>query len=142
QHPAQKHGKDLVGIHEVAVLVDRSDAVGVAVGAEASVAMVLHHRVFKGLDVRFNWLGVDSRKERVDVAADLDVIHPEARKDFGQDGAAGAIHGVDGELEAGLRNQIKVGEALDGLEVVGQKVEEANFGGLGGAGNGLAEEAF
>src|SRR6266700_268120 len=124
------------------MLVDGADAVGVAVGAEAGVAVVGDHDLLEGPDVRLDRLGIDAREQGVDVAADLDVVDAEARKDVGEDGAAGAVHGVDGELEARPGNQVEVGEALDGLQVVGQEVELTNGGWLAGTGNGLAEEAF
>ena len=43
QQPAQQDGKNLVRIDEVAMLIDRAKAVGVAVGRQPCLAMVLHH---------------------------------------------------------------------------------------------------
>ena len=96
EHPAQQDGENLVRIDEVAVLVGGADAVGIAVGAEAGVAAVGDDCLAQGADMRLDRLGIDAGKERVDIAADLHVIDADAREDVGEDGAAGAIHGVDG----------------------------------------------
>ena len=88
-----------MGVDEVAVLVGGADAVGIAVGAEAGMAAVGDDRLAESADVRLDGLGIDAGKQRVDVAADLHVVDAEAGEDIGEDGAARAVHGVDGELE-------------------------------------------
>jgi hypothetical protein len=121
EHPTEQHAEDLVRIDEVAVLVGGADAVGVAVGAQAGLAAVGHHRLAQGADVRLDGLGIDAGKERVGVAANLHVATPMRVKMSEMIGAARAVHRVDGELHAGFRDQVEVGEALDGLEVGGRK---------------------
>ena len=53
-------------IDEVAMLVRRADAVGIAVGAEAGVAFVGDHRLAQRADVRLDRLGIDAGKQRID----------------------------------------------------------------------------
>ncbi len=83
-------------VDEVAVLVGGADAVGVAVGAEAGLAVVGDDRFAEGADVRLDGLGIDAGKERIGIGANLDVSDADAGEDVGEDRAAGAVHGVDG----------------------------------------------
>ncbi len=55
EHPAEQHGVDFVRVDEVAVLVGGADAVGVAVGAEAGVAVVGDGRFAERADVAARW---------------------------------------------------------------------------------------
>ncbi len=87
ENPAEQDGKDLVRVDEVAVLVGGADAVGVAVGAEAGVALVGDDCLAKRANMRLDGLGIDAGKERVDVAANLHVVDADAREDVGEDGA-------------------------------------------------------
>ncbi len=93
----------------------------------------------EGADVGLDGLGIDAGKERIGVAANLHVVDADAGEDVGDDGAAGAVHGVDGELHAGFGDEIEIGEALDGLEIGGQEVDFGDRRGLRGPRDGLAE---
>ena len=139
QNPTEQHGVDFVGVDEVTKLVCRPDAVGVAVRAESGLAAVGNRGFAEGANVRLDGFGIDSGKERIGVGANLDVGHAERREDIGEDGAAGAVHGVDAELHAGFGDEVEIGEALDGFEIGGQEVDFRNRRGLRRAGNGLAE---
>jgi hypothetical protein len=81
----QQDGEDLVRIDKFAVLVGGADAVRVAVGAEASVALVGDDRFAEGADVRLDGFGIDAGKQRIDVAANLHVIDADAREDVGDE---------------------------------------------------------
>ena len=81
--------------------------------------------------------GLMPGKSGFEVAADLHVIDADAGEDVGEDGAAGAVHGVDAELHAGFRDEVEVGEALDGLEIGGQEIDFGDGGGWAGRGTGL-----
>ena len=72
-HPLQQDGKDLVRIHKAAVFRRCSDSVGIAIGNESRVAFLLDHD-FAGAHVRLNGLRVDSRKERIDLTANLHML--------------------------------------------------------------------
>ena len=87
-------------IDEVAVLVSGADAVRIAVGAKAGVAMVLDRRFAERANMRLDRLGVDLREKWVDVAANLHVIDADAGEDVGDESAAGAVHGINGEFHA------------------------------------------
>ncbi len=126
-------------IDELAVLICGANAVRIAVGAKAAVAAVGHYRLAQGADVRLDGLGVDAGEERVDVAANLHVGYADAGKNVGNDGAAGAIHRVDGEFHAGFCERVKAGKALNGFEVGGQEIDLLDCGGLRGTGGGLAQ---
>ena len=56
--------------------------------------------------------------------------------------AARAVHGVDAELHAGFRDEIEIGEVLDGLEIRGQEIDFSDRRGLRSARDGLAEKRF
>ena len=68
------------------------------------------------------------------------VGHADAGEDVGENCAAGAVHGIDAELHAGFRDEVEVGEALNGFEVGGQEVDFRNGRGLRDARDGLAEK--
>jgi len=103
-------------IDKLSVLVGGADAVRVAVGAEAGVAAVGDNRLAEGADMRLDGLGVNARKEWVDVAANLHVSHANAGEDVRDDGAARAVHGVYAELHAGAGDEVEIGKALNGIE--------------------------
>ena len=67
----EQDGVDFVRVDEVAVLVGGADAVGVAVGAEAGVAVVGDGGFAEGADVRLDGLGIDAGKERIGIGADV-----------------------------------------------------------------------
>ena len=89
--------------------------------------------------LRLDGLGIDAGKERIGIGANLDVVDADAVEDVGENGAARAVHGVDAELHAGFRDEVEIGEALDGLEVGGQEIDFGDGRGLRGARDGLAE---
>jgi hypothetical protein len=64
-----------VGIDEFAMLVDGADAVGVAIGTEAGLALVGDSGFAEGADVRLDRLGIDVGKERVGIGANLHVSY-------------------------------------------------------------------
>ncbi len=70
--PLGEDGEDLVGVDYVAVLIHRADAVRVAVGDEARVALLGDNGFLGSLDVGQDGLWVDAREERVEFAANLD----------------------------------------------------------------------
>ena len=100
ERPTEQDGENLVRIDEVAILICRPDAVGVAVGAQAGLAAVGHHRLAQGADVWLDGLGIDAGKERVGVPVNLHVGHAQTSKNVGDNGPAGTIHGVDGKLHS------------------------------------------
>ena len=55
EHPTEQNGINFVGIDEVAILICRPDAVGVAVGAEAGLAVVGDGGFAEGADVAARW---------------------------------------------------------------------------------------
>ena len=142
QHPGEQDGEDLVRVDEVAVLVGSADAVGVAVGAEAGMAMVLDGCFAEGADVGLDGFGIDAGKERIGCGADGHVGHADAARRCRKEWCGRAVHGVDAEFHAGLGDEVEVGEALDGLEVVGKEIDFSDGCGLCGADYGLAEIRF
>src|SRR6185437_7692928 len=142
QNPTEQNGVDFVRVDEVAELVSSADAVGVSIGAEAGVALVGDDSIAQGANVRLDRLGIDAGKERVRVGADGDVGDTMRRKNFGENGAAGAIHGVDAELHAGAADECEIGEALDGFEIGGQEIDFGNWRGLRRSWDWLAEVGF
>src|SRR6185437_1596671 len=117
QQPAQQDGVDLVRVHVAAVFGDRANAVGVAIGDEAAVALLAHHRLLRFAHVRLDGLGINAGKQRVHLGANLDKVDAALGEDAGQHSASRAIHAVDEELEAGAGDPVDVGEFLDGGDV-------------------------
>ena len=142
EYPAEQNRKNLVWIDEVAVLVGRADAIGVPVGAEAGVALIRDDCFAKGANMWLDRLGIDAGKQRIDVTANLHVVDADAGEDIGDESAAGAVHGVNGEFHAGVRDEIEIGEDLDSLQIRGQKIDFRNRRRLCGPRNGLAQIGF
>jgi hypothetical protein len=117
EQPAQEDGVYLVRIDEIAVLIDGADAISVTIGREAGGAFVLDDGVLKGADMRLDRLGIDAGKKWIVLKTDLDVIDAELVEDAGKNAAAGAVHAVDGQLHAGLCDQVEVGEFRDGIDI-------------------------
>ncbi len=109
-------------INKVAVLIRRADTVRIAIGAQACVAMMRDRSFAKRADMRLNRLGIDARKQRINISANLHMIHADARKDVRQDRAPSAIHRVNGELHPRLRDQVQIRETLNRLQIRRQKI--------------------
>jgi len=116
-----------VRIDEVSILIDRADAVRIAVRNQPRLTLLLDHDLLARANVRLNGLRVDPRKQRIMIRADLYVLDTHARKDSRQNARARAVHTVDGQLEPRLRNQFQIDEALDGLDVGRQEIDQLNF---------------
>ena len=77
----------------------------------------LHDSLLQHRDVRRYRLGIDSRKQRIQFAANLEVIDAILGEDALQHAASGAIHHVDGKLESGFLDCLQIDEVLDGGDV-------------------------
>src|SRR5260370_5901390 len=99
QQPAQQHGVNLVRIHEAAVFGDGADAVGVAIGNKTGVTLFADHRLLQHLHMRLDRLRIDSRKQWIDLAANLQKLDAALAEYAGQHTAPGAIHRVNSEFE-------------------------------------------
>ena len=117
EQPAQQDGVTLVRVNKAAVLGDGADAVGVAIGDEARVTLFAHHHLLRLGHVRLDRFRVDAREQRVNVGANLYVLDVAFGEDPGKHVAAGAIHAIDAELEAGARDGIEIGKFSDGCDV-------------------------
>ncbi len=139
EQPLENDGEDLVRVDDVAVLVDGADAVGVAIGDEAGVA-VLGDDAALGLgDVGEDGLGVDAGKGGVDLGPHLDEGDARAGEDAGEHAAAGAVHAVDEEAVAGGADGWQIDELLDRADVVGGEVDLGDGGRDGGGGQRFLE---
>ena len=114
-------------VNEAAVFSDGAEAVGIAIGRESGGALLADHGFLQQLDVRQDGLGIDAGEERIQFAANLDVIDAGLGEDAVQYAAAGAVHDVDGELEAGLLDGIKIDEFLDRGDVGSLEIGAENF---------------
>ena len=92
EHPTEQDRVNLVRIDEVPVLVGGTDAVRIAIRAQAGLAAVGHHSLAQRANVRLNRLGMDAAKERIGIGANLHVSHADAGKNIGDEGAPGAVH--------------------------------------------------
>ena len=120
-------------IDEVAVLVGRADAVGVAVCAEAGVAAYMPT---VASPVRECCGSIGSGLMPGNSGSGLPRIctwsTPMRVKMSERIVPSRAVHGVDAELHARLCDQVEIGEALDGLEVGRQEIDFGNRRGLRG----------
>src|SRR5262249_19834946 len=115
--PLQEDGIDLVGVDKAAVLRRGPDAVRIAIGDEAGMALFLNYHFLQSADVRLNRLRINSRKQRVHLAPDLHMGDASPLENVGEDVAPRAVHAVDGKLEAGLGDLLQVGKSGDGMNV-------------------------
>ena len=67
--------------------------------------------------MRLDGLRIDSRKQRIDFAANLHMLDAALLEDVRQHVAARAIHAVDGKLEVCFRDLVQVGELADSFNV-------------------------
>ena len=63
--------------------------------------------------MRLDGLGIDAGEQRVYVSADLYVLNAVLGEDAGQHVAAGAVHAVDAELEAGAGDSVEISKLRD-----------------------------
>ena len=142
QHPAQQHRKNLVRIDKVSILIRRADPVRIAIGTQPGIALVRNRCLAQRANVRLDRLRIDSRKQRIDIPANLHVIYADARKNIRQDCQPRSVHRVDRKLHPRLRNQIEIGEALNRLQIRRQKINLFNRRRLVGLRHRLVKIAF
>ena len=68
-------------IRDRACLIHRADAVRIAVGSKAGLAVVLQHRDLERVDVGRNRLRLDAGEKRIQLSADFDVVDANAGED-------------------------------------------------------------
>ena len=117
QQPAQQDRENFVRIDEAAIFSDGANAVGIAIGREAGIALFADDRLLQFGNVRLNRLGIDAREKRVQLLPDGKMLDAALAKHSADDAAAGAVHGVDSKLELCLGNEIDVGELAGGSNV-------------------------
>src|ERR1035437_2295174 len=137
EKPLQQHRETLVRIDKAAVFGDCADAVGVAIDRQAGAALFAHHGVLEGLHVRQNWLRVNAWKQRVQLAANLQMRNPGLLEDARQHSPPGAVHDVDGETKARLGDQAHIGEFLDGGDIGRFEINLAHPSALRSRGRGV-----
>src|SRR6059058_1743869 len=76
------------------------------------------------------------------MASNLDMRYSQTSEDIRENGPASSVHGIDGELEARFRDEVEVGEALNGVEIGGQEVVLLDGRRFGGFRDRCAEERF
>ncbi len=97
KQPLQQNRKDLVRIHHVAVLIDRTDAVRIPVRHQPRNATFFDHPLLRLADMRHDRLGVDPRECRVDLRPHLHVRHPSPGKNPRDHPSPSPVHAVDQE---------------------------------------------
>ncbi len=122
QQPAQKNAEDFVRVYKAPIFRDRADAVGIAIGRQSGVTLLTHHCLLQQSNVRFNGLGIDARKKRIQFLPDGNVLNPALAENPRKNPAARAVHGVDGNLELGFANEVHVGKPANGSDVRGLEV--------------------
>src|SRR6185437_5507656 len=131
EKPLKQDGVDFVRVHKAAVLCSGADAIGIAISCETGVTFFLYHGFLQHADVRLNGLGINSGKQRVDLASDLDVRYAALSEDIGQHIASGTVHAIDGDLEIGLCDLVEISELRDCGDVRRLEVCLLNFCGHG-----------
>src|SRR6185437_10183604 len=131
EKPLKQDGVDFVRVHKAAVLCSGADAIGIAISCETGVTFFLYHGFLQHADVRLNGLGINSGKQRVDLASDLDVRYAALSEDIGQHIASGTVHAIDGHLEIGLCDLVEISEFRDSGNVRRLEIYFFNF--CGGA---------
>ena len=100
--------KNLVRIDHIAMLIDRADAVGIAIRNQPRIALLRDNRLLRRLDMRQNRLGIDPRKRRIDLAANLHKRNPRLREDARNHTTPRPIHIVDQKLVPRRANRIEI----------------------------------
>src|SRR3984957_10990125 len=138
----EQDGENLVRGDEGAVAVDGADAVGVAIEAETSVVFAIDDGAAQGGDVRFDGFGIHAAEQRIAVGTNFFAGHVVAAEKFGEQAAAGAVHGIDDETKFGIANAGPVDEAGESFEIRSAHVERLDQFRLGRKrGNSVAFEA-
>src|SRR5258708_39472141 len=117
QKPAQQDAENYMRIHEATVFGDGSDAVGIAIRGQASIALLANHRLLQESDVRLDRLRIDAGKQRVQFLTNGDMLDAAHIENSRQNAAARTVHGVDGEFKFRLGNDVDVSEAADSSNV-------------------------
>src|SRR5207253_5633441 len=111
EQPAEENRENLVGIDEAAVFGDGADAVGVAIGGKARIAFLSYDRLLQQGSMRFNGLGINSRKQRIHLLADRHMLDAKLAKNTGHNSASRAVHRVNRKLEFCFGDEVDVGKA-------------------------------
>ena len=89
-------------VHKAAVLGDCAQAVGIAIGGKSRLAAFAYHGLLQQRDVRLNRFGVDPRKQRIQFAANFNVIDAVLGEDALDYSASRTVHRIDCKLETRL----------------------------------------
>ena len=115
-------------IDKSSVFGNSTDAVGVAVGGQTGVAALFDHGFLKHRHMGLDRLGIDSRKQRIQILTNCNVLDAPFREDFRQHASPRAMHRINGELKLGLGNQVQIGKTTNGLDVSRLEVDFLNMG--------------
>src|SRR5260370_32036319 len=84
--------------------------------------------------MRLDRLRIDSWKQRIDLAANLQKLDAALAEYASQHAAPGAVTGVNGKFEAGFGNEVEIGKFCDGLDVGLLEIGLGDFGRAGSLG--------
>ena len=110
-------------VHEVAALVNRADAVSVAVVDEAGVVTQLGNLRDAAVDPGRNRLGVQSVERRILGVVDLAHFHAQIAQQLRQIDAACAVQRIHHHAQVGVADGLDVHALLQGGEVRGHEVD-------------------
>ena len=119
-------------INKAAVFSHRADAVSVAVGRQAGMAVFSGYGFAQLIDMRLDRLRIDAGEQGVDFLADRNVIDSMFGKNAFHHAAPGAVHGVNCEFQVCFGNQIQIGEFAHGLDVRRLEIELFDLSALAG----------
>src|SRR3954468_4931453 len=122
QQPFEQYREYFVRIHEAAVLCHCADPVGIAICRKAGMAMLTHHRFLQHAYVRLDRLGINFWKQRINFLPNRHKLDSMIFKYLRENAAPRTVHGIDGELESGLRDQIKISKPGHRTNVSGLQI--------------------
>src|ERR1019366_2408416 len=105
-----------------------ADTICVTVCSQAGVALLANHRLLQHRRMRFNRLGIDPGKQRIQFLTNRHILHSALGKYSREHAASRTIHRIHSKLKLRFRDEVQVGKTANGCDVGLLEVDFLNGG--------------
>ena len=113
----------MIGLHERAVAVEDAEAVGIAVGGEASERFLFNHQLLQRREIFFGRVGAGAVEKHVTLGANGFDGHAVVGEDAIEPARAAAVYGVIGEIAFGFGEDVEANHFFQLREVWAARIK-------------------
>jgi len=123
----QQHRKDLVRVNNIAMLIDRANAVSITIRNQPRSAVILNHGYLRRRNMGQNRLRIYTGKRRVQFTAELHIRNTGALKNPRYISLTGTIHRVNKKSVTRLPDLLEVDKLLQRSNIRWRKIHFLNL---------------